>query len=762
MPCLKHVLLLSFVLLIPASFALEAPVVSSPTHPENEWSRYEPLFSWQEINQAIRYCYVLDDQPGTEAPDFDPSNPEENCTEFTQVQLPKKLLSGDYYFHVKAISSTAKSPTTTYRIKMDIEAPSRPELSAAPTSDGKIKLTWVESEDDASGVKEYEVYRKLMGGFTPRDTPLYATVPAPADSFFDANNLDQSTTYHYIIRAIDNAGNVGVTSPEAHAATMAKCDLDIAFSVGYSSDKSKLELSVESRDNGETNYSIYHGSLKAELPDGSEKVFFQDSNPFTSWSDELDLSDIEEGIISFSLIAREFFGDDCSQEKSFVFDVTEPEASFSFPKYNDRVSETVSLELAVDDKGSFKSGIESVEFFVKDKGSWLRIGAGEEAGSGLFTADWDTFSVENGKHDLKAEVLDAGGNQAQATTAVNVLNAFESSVDLNTAFENALESRKGAFAEKWLLEGKAVFSESQAGLIELADSNIAEARRLSGLGGVENETNAKMMIAQAILLYDQSKSIVSTADYKSSDFIFNKEQVDLLLNAAGFSGQAAAEAKAFIEKADPQRKLQLVRVDDDNTTYYRALIVVSFSIDTNILADSNQGQDVVKVIEVIPKEFAEYSSEIDSNISFEVLKEDPSISFTLTRDDYKNKEIVYALRQNLTEQQADALIEDNIVNKFVAPPIMLPASSPALLGSGLSMELLMFVGVGLLAVVIVLVLVIVLKSRIGRSKAGSSQGKFSAKPEPKAAKKGKAGFPKIKVPKFRKKEESPLSVFGKK
>ncbi len=761
---LKHVLLLCFVLFIPASFALEAPVVTSATHPENEWSRYEPQFSWQDINKAVRYCYILDDQPGTEAPDFDPANPEEDCTEFTRIQLPKKLFSGDYYFHVKAVSVASESPTTHYHIKMDIEAPTRPELSAEPTSNGNIKLAWVEAEDDASGVKEYEIYRKLMGGFTPRDTPLYATVDASASSFTDANNLNQSTTYHYIIRAIDNAGNVGITSPEAHAATLAKCDLDIVFSVGYSSDKSKLELAVDSLDNGESNYGIYHGSLKAELPDGSEEFFFQDSDPFTSWSGELDLSGVEEGIISFSLIAREFFGDDCSEEKSFVYDVTSPEASFSFPKYNDRVSEAISLELEVDDRGSFKSGVETVEFFVKDQGSWVRIGAGEEQGGGLFTVSWDTFSVENGKHDLKAEVLDAGGNKAEATTALNVLNAFESGVDLNTAFENALEARKQAFEQRWALEDKAVYSEAQAGLIAAADSNVAEARRLSEFGGIENETNAKMMVAQAILLYARSKSIVSAVDYKGSDFIFNKEQVDLLLNAAGVSGQTAAEAKTFIEKADPKRKLQLVKVVDDNTAFYRALILVSFSLDTNILADSNQGQDVVTVIEVIPKEFAEYSSEIDSNISFEVLKEDPSLSFTLARDEYKKKGFVYALKENLSEQQADALVEDNVVNKFVAPPIMVSAASSVGVGGPFSMELLAFVLVGVVALAVVLLIILVFKKRRGmHPKRFSSGGNFSKeKPEPASGKKRKVGLPKLRVPKIGKKKESPLSVFGKK
>ena len=47
--------------------------------------------------------------------------------------------------------------STSYPIKLDVGVPSRPVLSATMAPDGGIELSWIASEDDKSGIKEYEV-----------------------------------------------------------------------------------------------------------------------------------------------------------------------------------------------------------------------------------------------------------------------------------------------------------------------------------------------------------------------------------------------------------------------------------------------------------------------------------------------------------------------------------------------------------------------------------------------------------------------------
>lgn len=755
------------VLLLPFAAALSAPVVSSSTHPEDTWALYPIEFTWNAVPGAIKYCYKYVSDPNAAVT-------EEDCTGELSFYPLQKAESGDYYFRLMAVSYSEKSDITTYHTKLDVEGPSKPAISAKSLPDGRIEVSWTASTDEASGVKEYQVYRKLMANFTPRDTPLHILIPGDQTSFIDDKEMEESTTYHYIVRPVDNAGNLGKTSNEAFAATIAECDLTISFSADLSADSKSLLLKVTGDDR------IYRSTLAATLPDGSKQTFFENASPFTEWQETFSLDGINQGYFDFDLHATDIessildtSGEVCRQQIRFIFDLVKPEITFSSPKYNDKVSETVPFKVKAVDAGEFKSGIKSVAFTLKDGEYWVPIGNGEDKGDGVYELGWDSFSVENGQQKIRAEATDNAGNAVQATQAINVLNAFEGVVDLNKASEQTEKGRDKALAAKWVMEAKAVYSEAQQELINQGDEKYAEAKNLAVLPGPENETNAKMLLAQAMLLYTQSETAVKTSEFNSADFIFNKEQVGILLNAAGVSGSAADAAKAAIEKADPKRTLQILKVNDDNDTYYRALIVVSFSLDFNILSDSNAGDIVMQIIEVVPKEFAEYAEELDSNISFSILNDDPKISFSLSRDQYKKKQFFYALKENLTEDQANALIEGNVINKFVAPPIFVPAGTQGLgFSLNISPELLLFAGIGIAVIAVIIIIILVLRRLSSKKKQVPLQKepkhkkqKFAVKQEekPKAPPRKKSkppGSGSLKL--FGGKDESPLSVFGKK
>lgn len=745
---------LIFLLSLPSALSLDVPVVTSSTHVEGEWGGMPMEFRWDAIDGAAKYCYILASTADADIPD-DPAD----CKDALAAYPPQKMSSGDYYFLVKAIAPGEESSSTSYHIKLDIEVPTKPTLSGKAKSDGSIELTWTASEDDASGIKEYEVYKSGLANFDIKDLSARKIASVSGTSYSDSNNLTQNTFYHYRIRPIDVASNAGVVSNEVHVGTAAKCDLTIEFSVALSEAEDSLELGITSDDK------IYQGKLVATLPNGSENVFFEATEGFETWSDSFDLGSVDEGYIDFSLTAKEFFGDDCSQEKRFVYDVTGPKISFVTPKYNDKVSEVVVLSVEVLDEGSFKSGIDSVGFFLNESGKWVSLGEGVKGDDSVYGFDWDTFLVENGVQKVKAVATDAGDNSVEAVQSLNVLNSFESALDVNEAIEKASEAREETLLELWALESKAIFSDEAERLFSEADANLSEALALSDLPGLENETNAKLLVAQAMLSYNAAKEVVTVSEYNSADFVFNKEQVGILLNAAGITGFAAQQGQEFIGKYDPGRKLKILKVVDGNATFYRALIEVSFSVDVNILADSNNNDVVLKVIEVVPKQFAEYAVELDSNISYVVLQEDPKLEFSLIRAQYRDKSFVYALKKDLSQQQADALIEGNMVNKFVAPPVLLSPTTTAPI-IGLSLELLVFVGAALVILTVVVIAVLFFKKgKLGRKsslkktvpKSGLSQTVTVQK------KKGPGLISKIKLPSFRKKKnESPLSVFGKK
>ena len=83
---------------------------------------------------------------------------------------------------------------------------------------------------------------RINNNFDIRTTPIYLIFPSGTTSINDFNEMDQSTTYHYKIRAIDNAGNSGIVSNGAFAQTAAKCDLDISFSAELSDAGNSLAL----------------------------------------------------------------------------------------------------------------------------------------------------------------------------------------------------------------------------------------------------------------------------------------------------------------------------------------------------------------------------------------------------------------------------------------------------------------------------------------------------------------------------------------
>ncbi len=757
-------ILIVFLFLIPAAFALDAPVVTSDTHPEGEWASMPMEFKWDAVDGAEKYCWILASISDKEIPVDD----DKYCTESTSVYPPRKMDSGDYYFNIKTVFFDTESNTTLYPIKLDVGIPSRPILSANALSDGGIELTWTASEDDKSGIKEYEVYRKLMANFDLRTTPIHTIASGSATSIIDSNEMEQSKTYHYKIRPVDNAGNTGIVSNEVHAETTAECDLDISFSTDLSNSGDSLALSITGSD------LVYHGGLSAVLPDGSTKTFFTDSDAFSEWSDSFDLSTVEEGYIDFTIVAKEFFGDACDFERRFIYDITNPSINFVSPKYNDRVSETVSLQVKVEDLGEFKSGFEPIEFFVQEGSSWILIGTSDEGENGVYSIDWDSFSAENGSTKLKAVVTDLAGNTVEEKQTITVINAFEGAVDINSAIEQTITAKESALETKLALEGKAIISKEENRLFDEASAKMEEGIILAESIDLESQTNAKLLLSEAILLFEKSEGVVQTSVYKTADFIFNKEQAGILLNAAGISGATEQQALEFIEKTDPKRQLQILRVVDENTEYFKALISISYLLDINILSDHNSEDLVMQVIEVVPKEFAEYAAELDSNISFDVLYDDPKLSFNLTKDQYRKRAFSYALKDNLTQTEADALIEENTINKFVAPPVFLPVGAVTGFGLPISSDLLIFSGIGIGVIIVVLVIILVLKKRKSKRKRPG----FGGKPEQKREKsKSGLGGKKVKEVKpkkdfwkkgkskllsLHKKDESPLSVFGKK
>ena len=105
--------------------------------------------------------------------------------------------------------------TSGETILIDRTAPPAPSsLTAMATQDDKIKLAWTApGEDD---VNQYNIYRGTASGYFPEHI---GTVAASGQSSYEWLDSDVvlGTTYYYVVRAQDTAGNESGNSPQASA-----------------------------------------------------------------------------------------------------------------------------------------------------------------------------------------------------------------------------------------------------------------------------------------------------------------------------------------------------------------------------------------------------------------------------------------------------------------------------------------------------------------------------------------------------------------
>lgn len=149
--------------------------------------------------------------------------------------------------------------------------------------------------------------------------------------------------------------------------------------------------------------------------------------------------------------------------------------------------------------------------------------------------------------------------------------------------------------------------------------------------------------------------------YDSKEFEFEASSLEEMLKESGLEQKLISNAKEFIENNSVKRELKIIQAGDD----FFARVFVEFSNDSGNAVD-------IKIVEVVPKDFAQSASMLSSEKNFTVLNDDPVIEFSFTGVQPGEKiELEYSLKNALTKTQADVLIEKNPVQMFSAPPIVL-------------------------------------------------------------------------------------------
>ena len=295
-------------------------------------------------------------------------------------------------------------------------------------------------------------------------------------------------------------------------------------------------------------------------------------------------------------------------------------------------------------------------------------------------------------------VSDKSANTAEKTKEVFVFNTAGLSSDTNAliaAAESGLKSLdiKAKKFSQYGLSSDALSAGLESGLAALQESKKSLSARLF------DEANASARKAKDF--FSKADSAVDLNIVASDKFIFNKQQIKLLLEAAGLPQETIADAEFLIKQADVSRELDVLQVRDENNTYYKVAILVSLNFKKRFLADNNINS--ITLVEIIPKDFAQDATGIFSDRQFEVVEKDPKISFRLDANSLaEDSKIVYALKADFSEQTAVNFVSSGIVNKFVAPPVLVSGaySSPAMGLPQLTLDLPVLLGIAAVAIIV--------------------------------------------------------------
>jgi len=204
------------------------------------------------------------------------------------------------------------------------------------------------------------------------------------------------------------------------------------------------------------------------------------------------------------------------------------------------------------------------------------------------------------------------------------------------------------------------------------------------------------------------------------------------LKALGLSDAQAETIKQKIIADNVERSLKIIKISGANNVQVK--IELSFANDTN--------EETLKVVEIIPKELVDSAKKIFSDTNFRIIKEDPIIEFTVPAKKGAKTTISYNIGE-MSEENANKLIEGNVLQKFSTPPLLLQAGDEPekLIASAVgiismeTLQLLAIIGVLLFAILVVVIIFITKysppKSAMGEKKTRAEQQKPKEVPEPR-------------------------------
>lgn len=539
------------------------------------------------------------------------------------------------------------SGTASTNVLIDRTPPSAPSGLVATAGNGQVELDWdAPSADNLSGNAGYRVYKN---GST------YATV---TDTNKNVTGLTNGTTYTFKVTAVDNAGNESTPTPDVNSTPSAGPAANITLSIkrsgitpAYVKNGDSLTVKCEfSYDvNSATIYYKYYN------PTQSQQTLEGPTNETDLIQDTLTLGSGYERI-DFWCAATQYGSTIESSTIILYYDNTLPSIEWKDANgidWNAEWSGTKTVSVTASDNKE----MDVVEFSLGTVKS-----AGTKSGT-TYSYAINTKDYNNGAYTLTATAKDRAGNTASTTKTITIHNIL-------TATQMAEEAIAQAKAKKIIVEDLIKFfaTEGLAFPAELlAEKNSAD-QLLKDAEATKNSdgNGAAVKANSAKNKYSEINGKATINPQQTKFYEYDANSLEMALQTIGLNPAQVAEAAGLIKGTNVARKLVIVRIGNDANAGYQAKIEITFTSDTN--------DEVLKIVEVIPKEFAQSAAKIISDYNFTIIKDDPIIEFSAPVTKGKSVKITYGIG-NITKEQADALVSNNVIAKFSGPPIVLSEST---------------------------------------------------------------------------------------
>ncbi|PKM80353.1 MAG: hypothetical protein CVU89_14180 [Firmicutes bacterium HGW-Firmicutes-14] len=205
----------------PWFIAQQSTIYGAPAESPYMWSTAFPAVDNPNSQKGV----TIDD--GSSSGAYIDRNLTAHDEQFTvHVDVYDQLPLGTYTLKIWGVGTSSAGKLSyneqilSVNVTNDTTKPDTPTgLSASPASASSIGLSWNASSDpepNSTGIDGYEVYRAPDESGSPG---AYEYVGYTSSASYTDDELKSGTKYHYIITAVDNAGNISDYSAPASATT---------------------------------------------------------------------------------------------------------------------------------------------------------------------------------------------------------------------------------------------------------------------------------------------------------------------------------------------------------------------------------------------------------------------------------------------------------------------------------------------------------------------------------------------------------------